>query len=370
MKKKIAILALFFILIFGPILAHAASDQDSRYLEIITKIDALLQELREIIKSNISNQPTCITTPVTIQPVGEEEVILNLNSPVVNKAIEMELNLVEVGDNYADIEINYFDRASYQGVVTTGNPTGWVPNPNLYPEYYSGSDLLSAAKRVYRTHKWCDGRMKDDLWKGGYQIIELEGYSNYLCRNRFKEQCISDGTYDNYYDERCDFGRTRFNLNETKSSSDFSITLESILGNSQVKIKITDKDTTAIINPTKVELMKVKGESGIYAVDKNRNIKMPILDSSILDSYGLKNTKPKEVEAKVIKQYTTSDPVGLNEDSLVKTNSKATVYVIQNGELKPVASPSALKKNGYDWKNLKIVSDKVIDLYQLGETLK
>jgi len=362
MKKTLILVVLIFGLLFGPAFAaYGAQDQQSRYLEILVKIEALLRELKELIQ---------ITTPVTPQPVGEETLTLSLNSPVVNKLTEMELNLVEVGNNYADIEVNYFDRNNYPGTKTSGTATGWVPNPQLYPEYYTGSDLLSVAKNVYRTHKWCDGTMKEDVWNKGYQIIELAGYSNYLCRNRFKEQCVLDGTYDNYYDERCDFGRLRFTLGEIKSSSNFAIQLTKIISSSEVEVKVIDKDRTALISPGNIELMRAKGEAGIYAVDTKRNIKMPVTDSSVLESYGLKTTKAKEVEVKTLENYQTSKPVGLKEGSLVKEKNNATVYVVDDGELKPVASPSALKKAGYDWKNLKVVSEKVIDLYSVGEAIK
>lgn len=372
MIRKIIILGILLTLFLSPISSvKATEDFNTKYLEILTKIEQLLQELKNLVQSS-GNLPPIITPviPQPVQPAAEEEVIISLNLPVTNNLIEMELNLVEVGTNYADIEINYFDRKNYPGTVTQGSATGWVPNPNFYPEYYSGSDLLSSAKVVYRTHKYCNGTMKEDVWNKGYQVIELSGYSNYLCRNRFREQCVLDGTYDNYYDERCDFGRIKFQLGETKYSSNFSIKLMEILGNNQVKVKITSKETTALISPDNIELMKIRGQSGIYAVDKNRQIKMPVYDSAILDSYGLKSSAAKEVTTQVLDKYSTSKPVGLNEKSLVKGKNKATVYVVTDGELKPISSPSALQKAGYKWENLKVVSDNVINLYSVGEAIK
>ncbi len=57
------------------------------------------------------------------------------------------------------------------------------------------------ASRLHRTQVSCDGKTASPE-----QIIDLStGYSNFTCGNRFRAQCIDDGSFDAYYSESCDY---------------------------------------------------------------------------------------------------------------------------------------------------------------------
>jgi hypothetical protein len=57
------------------------------------------------------------------------------------------------------------------------------------------------ASTLHRFSFQCDGLTRRD------EKIDLlaTGYSNYTCSNRFTQQCVSDGSFDSYYLEWCDY---------------------------------------------------------------------------------------------------------------------------------------------------------------------
>ena len=83
----------------------------------------------------------------------------------------------------------------------------WYPNPNSYPEYYDESNKIHTATVLHRTTKEC-GTDKVVKSEEVIKLTDSKGnklYCNYLCRNRYKEQCILDGSFDKYYDEWCEY---------------------------------------------------------------------------------------------------------------------------------------------------------------------
>lgn len=330
--------------------------------------------------------PTPIATPVA------ETMTLTLNTAAVASDIETEFNLTAIGDNYADIEMNYSARNTYQGLHWDPGNTTWRPGDAVsYPEYYSGNNLLDAAQHVYRKHYSCDGVqenfapehasqqalyidpnfMTDWVGKPWQEILELAGgYGNFQCQSRYKEQCILDGSYDKYYDERCDYGRVRFTVGETKTSPAFNIQLTKIIDSSRVEIAITDRGRTEQVNPKTTLLMRIKGQAGIYAVDPARKIKRAISDKAVFDSYNFSFAKVQEVAKQEIDRYQNAEPVGLKEGALVKAASQSKIYVVKEGILKLIDSPSVLKKEGYKWKDVKTVPEKVINMQYVGDVLK
>lgn len=122
--------------------------------------------------------------------------------------------------------------------------------------------------------------------------------------------------------------------------------------------------------PSTAKLIRLKNEAGIYLIDELTGLKKPIVDSSLLKNYGYSFKDVKIVDKKEFDRYQTGEALKLQEGSLVKEAGKPTVYVVENGELRPIASPSTMKKYGYDWKNIQIVPKKVIDLHEIGAIKK
>lgn len=89
-------------------------------------------------------------------------------------------------------------------------PYGFRPNGISYPEYYQRSYVGHNAAVLHRKHVYCDSNESYELAMKGLeeQYLVLHGekrdYCNYICRDRYYEQCILDGSFDTYYMEWCE----------------------------------------------------------------------------------------------------------------------------------------------------------------------
>ncbi len=77
-------------------------------------------------------------------------------------------------------------------------------------------------------------------------------------------------------------------------------------------------------------------------------------------------TKAESVE---IEQYKEGTPVRLPDGFLVRSPEDPAVYVIADGERRPILSESVFTSFGYEWSNVKVVPTSVINLHPLGEPL-
>ncbi len=75
---------------------------------------------------------------------------------------------------------------------------GWPLTPS---EQFDSSHLTSAPYLLKRTVRSCATNAE----LSPEQTIDLTdgSYSNYTCASRYQQQCIDDGSFDSYYDERC-----------------------------------------------------------------------------------------------------------------------------------------------------------------------
>jgi hypothetical protein len=99
------------------------------------------------------------------------------------------------------------DNNNKEFIPCLDSPSGYMPNPRTYPEFYDRNSPIHKAVVLHRRHLNCaDDSLHEETMKGQEeQIIKLDGsYCNYICRNRKQEQCYDDGTFDTYYDEWCE----------------------------------------------------------------------------------------------------------------------------------------------------------------------
>jgi hypothetical protein len=106
-------------------------------------------------------------------------------------------------DGYWEFDCVGFTERVYEeiGLNPTANSyeSGW--GWPLTPGEQRGSSNLVETNTLLRTAKQCS----DGAALGPLQRIDLTtGYSNYTCGSRYQEQCIDDGSFDSYYDERCE----------------------------------------------------------------------------------------------------------------------------------------------------------------------
>jgi peptidoglycan hydrolase-like protein with peptidoglycan-binding domain len=103
------------------------------------------------------------------------------------------------GNHSQQIINDYQSHPDQYGLNPIGD-NGYVPNPYLY-----GNISPSTPTNVLRLYKACA-----DNWIDRKENIPVApgGYANYTCTNRYQQQCIADGSFDNYYDEACLYGNS------------------------------------------------------------------------------------------------------------------------------------------------------------------
>lgn len=149
---------------------------------------------------------------------ADESIIVSVdgNSAIIEKGIErivscLWINYYDNADNGRSIflKIRQVDlcndnRQIEPPVRCLDAPKGFMPNPTTYPGFYDRSNPIHKTKILHRTAYSCE----DNSIIDGPQVIDVEtfngGYCNYICRNRYKEHCIEDGSFDQYYDEWCE----------------------------------------------------------------------------------------------------------------------------------------------------------------------
>ncbi|MGB9719637.1 MAG: hypothetical protein ACPL06_03535 [Candidatus Anstonellales archaeon] len=111
----------------------------------------------------------------------------------------MTFTILSSSGDTAKVKVDYnLDTKSKDYAIPYGV---WVPNPALYsnptPEGYT---------TMYRRTMYCATNKSREL-DGNFQVIKIGdgwGYYNYICRPRYYEQCILDGSFDGWYWEGCE----------------------------------------------------------------------------------------------------------------------------------------------------------------------
>lgn len=110
-------------------------------------------------------------------------------------------------------------------------------------------------------------------------------------------------------------------------------------------------------------LLQDKITGGVYWVEDGK--KSPLWDAVLLKTK-FKNRSITQVESEKLNTYDTVSPVKFGDGELVKPNNSPAVYVIDNGQKRPINSATVFEGMGYKWENIISVSPKIIDLYETG----
>jgi hypothetical protein len=113
-------------------------------------------------------------------------------------------------------------------------------------------------------------------------------------------------------------------------------------------------------------LLQDKTTGGVYFVENG--VKKPIWAKELLNLY-FKNKKIISVAPDELAKYPTGEPVKLKDGELVMSQSSPTVYVISNGERRPIPTEEVFNSLGYKWENIVKVPDKILSLHLLGSPI-
>lgn len=111
-------------------------------------------------------------------------------------------------------------------------------------------------------------------------------------------------------------------------------------------------------------LLQDRKTHGVYLVENGK--KSPIFDMSIIkaDYAGMKITP---VAPSALGKYASADPVRFRDGDLVTgSGADRAVYVISNGQKRPIVSGAAFEQLGYSWKQVVRTTEAVLALHPLG----
>lgn len=77
----------------------------------------------------------------------------------------------------------------------------------------------------------------------------------------------------------------------------------------------------------------------------------------------------KASTTKKLAAYTAGEPYRFRDGELVRGVKKASVYVVENGVLRPIPSAEIFETLGWKWKNVVTVADSVISSYTVGDPI-
>ncbi|MBD3247821.1 hypothetical protein GF382_00855 [Candidatus Falkowbacteria bacterium] len=114
-------------------------------------------------------------------------------------------------------------------------------------------------------------------------------------------------------------------------------------------------------------LLQDNSSGGVYWVIEGK--KAPLHDRVLLDTE-FKNKKIIQVSPEELAEYTTVDPVMLEDGELLTSEATRAVYLIENGMKRPFISGKVFERRGYKWENIITVSPQYLAKYSIGKLVK
>lgn len=111
-------------------------------------------------------------------------------------------------------------------------------------------------------------------------------------------------------------------------------------------------------------LLKDSKTGGIYFVENGR--KSPIIDVSIMKA-DFPKKRVTRVSPATLAKYETGEPLRFRDGDLVTgSGADRAVYVISNGQRRPIVSGAVFEQLGYSWKRVIWTTDAVLQMHPLG----
>ncbi len=110
--------------------------------------------------------------------------------------------------------------------------------------------------------------------------------------------------------------------------------------------------------------LKDSKTGAVYFVENGR--KSPVVDDAIMKA-DYPGKKPTKVSPSTLAKYESTDPIRFKDGDLVTASgADRTVYVISNGQRRPIVSGQAFEQLGYSWKRVVWTTADALLLHPLG----
>lgn len=123
--------------------------------------------------------------------------------------------------------------------------------------------------------------------------------------------------------------------------------------------------TTDSLYPTGA-LLQDNTTGGVYYVEDG--IKSPVWSREIMD-INYPNKSLTAVSPDILEKFPTAPGVKLRDGVLVKTADSPDVYVVSNKELRKISNETTFLSLGYEWHDIKTVSQKLFSVHAIGEEI-
>lgn len=111
------------------------------------------------------------------------------------------------------------------------------------------------------------------------------------------------------------------------------------------------------------QLVQNQTTGGVYWAESG--LKHPIWDRAVLAAnFGGRKIKP--LPPADLAMLMTADPIKLTDGVLVRTADEPAVFVISNGQRRPIVSEETFVAFGYDWKDVLVTARRVLELHPIG----
>lgn len=114
------------------------------------------------------------------------------------------------------------------------------------------------------------------------------------------------------------------------------------------------------------ELLQDKKTGGIFYVSSGK--KHPLLERIVLQT-NFPHLKIHPATSKDLDLYPSSNPELFTDGTLVKTSLFPTVYIISNGQRRPIATDEAFETLGFQWSRVVLSNGDTLSLHPEGEPI-
>jgi hypothetical protein len=140
-----------------------------------------------------------------------------------------------------------------------------------------------------------------------------------------------------------------------------------------IDAKETDLADLALLDPITATtsfpqgaLVKTTKSSTVWYVENS--VKHALPDMVFVKLY-FPSRPIKTIAVATLEKYKQGDTYTLRDGELVRNRSAASVYVVEQGMLRPILSASTFEIMGYKWQNVVVVPDKILASYTISDPL-
>ncbi|HTK60337.1 MAG TPA: hypothetical protein VL283_04010 [Candidatus Baltobacteraceae bacterium] len=114
-------------------------------------------------------------------------------------------------------------------------------------------------------------------------------------------------------------------------------------------------------------LLQDNKTGGVYFVENG--VKRPIVSAEIM-KINYPDKKISAIAPSALEKYPTAEPVRFRDGELVTSpGSGKAIFVISNGQRRPIVSGEVFEQLGYSWKRIIWTSDAALNLHPLGDVV-